>query len=164
MVKNVKWFFVVLVFSSFISLSFVEKENLAEQISVGDVAPRLQLGDEVQPLNLHDGKGKYALLSFCASYDAVSRLNNAALCRLANDNAQVKIISVSFDRYASAFKAAVKKDGLHEEDCFVETEGERSEAFRTYGLENGFKSFLLDENGVVVAENVSAEELSSLAD
>lgn len=164
MVKNVKWFFVVLVFSSFISLSFVEKEDLAEQLSVGDVAPRLQLGNEVQPLNLHAGNGKYTLLSFWASYDAVSRVKNAALCRKASENAQVRMISVSLDRYASAFRAAVKKDGLHAGDCFVETESERSETFRAYGLENGFKSFLLDENGVIVAEDVSVEELSSYLD
>ena len=115
MIKNVKWFFVVLVFSSVISLS----------------------------------------------YDAVSRQNNAALAHLAGETSQVKMISVSFDRYASVFDATVEQDGLTNTRCYVETNGSDSEAFRAFDLRNGFSNYLVDAKGMIVAKNVTPAELAS---
>ena len=39
MVKNVKWFFVVLAISSLISLSFDKKKTLTDELPVGKLAP-----------------------------------------------------------------------------------------------------------------------------
>mgnify|MGYP006988155600 CR=1 FL=1 len=39
MLKNVKWFFVVLVFSSFISLSFDKRKTPTEKLPLGAQAP-----------------------------------------------------------------------------------------------------------------------------
>ena len=39
MIKNVKWFFVVLVFSSLISFSFQKKSVPTEKLALGDKAP-----------------------------------------------------------------------------------------------------------------------------
>ena len=69
MLKNVKWFFVVLVFSSFISLSFDKRKTPTEKLPLGAQAPELVLGKEKQPLSLQAAKGNYILLSFWASYD-----------------------------------------------------------------------------------------------
>ena len=44
MLKNVKWFFVVLVFSSFISLSFDKRKTPTEKLPLGAQAPELVLG------------------------------------------------------------------------------------------------------------------------
>ena len=82
MIKNVKWFFVVLVFSSLISFSFQKKSVPTEKLALGDKAPELVLCNEMQPLNLQDASGNYTLLSFWASYDASSRAQNAALSHL----------------------------------------------------------------------------------
>ena len=51
MLKNVKWFFVVLVFSSFISLSFDKRKTPTEKLPLGAQAPELVLGKEKQPLS-----------------------------------------------------------------------------------------------------------------
>ena len=64
MLKNVKWFFVVLVFSSFISLSFDKRKTPTEKLPLGAQAPELVLGKEKQPLSLQAAKGNYILLSF----------------------------------------------------------------------------------------------------
>ena len=71
-------------------------------------------------------KGKYVLLSFWASYDAQSRMQNASLSNVlrAASNQNVEMVSVSFDEYRSVF-------------------------------------YLLDDNGVIIAKNISAAELSS---
>ena len=164
MIKNVKWFFVVLVFSSLISLSFDKGSVPTEKLLPGDKAPQLSLCEGVQPLNLQADPKGYTLLSFWASYDAVSRQKNAALSHLAGKYDRVRMISVSFDRYASVFRASVRQDGLSDAACFVETMGSDSEAYQAFGLEEGFQNYLLDSRGVIVAKNITAAELASYLD
>lgn len=161
MLKNVKWFFVVLVFSSLISLSFDKRDTPTEKLPVGAQAPELVLGNEKQPLSLQAPKGNYILLSFWASYDATSRTRNAKLHHVVSDDARVKMISISFDRYPSVFRTAVRQDGLSE-NVYQEMDGEGSEIFKSYDLKHGFINCLVDDRGVIVAKNVSPSELASL--
>jgi len=136
-------------------------------LNVGDIAPdfKIQSMSAGQPLaELSDMKGKYVLLSFWASYDAHSRMQNASLSnvlRSASRNENVEMVSVSFDEYQSIFKETVRKDQIVTPTCFVETKGESSGLFKKYRLGRGFTNYLLDENGVIIAKNISAAELSA---
>lgn len=161
MIKNVKWFFVVLVFSSLISLSFNKESVPTEKLTSGDKLPELYLCKEMQSLNLHAPSDGYLLLSFWASYDAESRENNTALAHLAGNSAKVKMVSVSFDHYASVFESVVKQDGLDADACFLETCGTDSELFNQFDLKTGFKNYLIDNRGVIVAKNITPAELVS---
>ena len=163
--KYVKWIFVVLLIGSL--TSFVEKDKPTGGLNVGDIAPdfKIQSMSAGQPLaELSDMKGKYVLLSFWASYDAHSRMQNASLSnvlRSASRNDNVEMVSVSFDEYQSVFKETVRKDQIVTPTCFVETKGESSGLFKKYRLGRGFTNYLLDENGVIIAKNISAAELSA---
>ena len=163
--KYVKWIFVVLLIGSL--TSFVEKDKPTGGLNVGDIAPdfKIQSISAGQPLaELSDMKGKYVLLSFWASYDAHSRMQNASLSnvlRSASRNENVEMVSVSFDEYQSIFKETVRKDQIVTPTCFVETKGESSGLFKKYRLGRGFTNYLLDENGVIIAKNISAAELSA---
>ena len=163
--KYVKWIFVVLLIGSL--TSFVEKDKPTGGLNVGDIAPdfKIQSMSAEQPLaELSDMKGKYVLLSFWASYDAHSRMQNASLSnvlRSASRNENVEMVSVSFDEYQSIFKETVRKDQMVTPTCFVETKGESSGLFKKYRLGRGFTNYLLDENGVIIAKNISAAELSA---
>ena len=163
--KYVKWIFVVLLIGSL--TSFVEKDKPTGGLNVGDIAPdfKIQSMSAGQPLaELSDMKGKYVLLSFWASYDAHSRMQNASLSnvlRSASGNENVEMVSVSFDEYQSIFKETVRKDQIVTPTCFVETKGESSGLFKKYRLGRGFTNYLLDENGVIIAKNISAAELSA---
>jgi peroxiredoxin len=147
--------------------SFVEKDKPTGGLNVGDIAPdfKIQSMSAEQPLaELSDMKGKYVLLSFWASYDAHSRMQNASLSnvlRSASRNENVEMVSVSFDEYQSIFKETVRKDQIVTPTCFVETKGESSGLFKKYRLGRGFTNYLLDENGVIIAKNISAAELSA---
>ena len=154
MLKNVKWFFVVLVFSSFISLSFDKRKTPTEKLTLGAQAPELVLGKEKQPLSLQAAKGNYILLSFWASYDAASRTRNARLHNVVSDDARVEMISISFDRYQSVFNAAVRQDGISD-NVYQEMEGENSEIFKSYDLKHGFINYLVNDRGAIVAKNVT---------
>ena len=163
--KYVKWIFVVLLIGSL--TSFVEKDKPTGGLNVGDIAPdfKIQSMSAGQPLaELSDMKGKYVLLSFWASYDAHSRMQNASLSNVlhsASRNENVEMVSVSFDEYQSIFKETVRKDQIVTPTCFVETKGESSGLFKKYRLGRGFTNYLLDENGVIIAKNISAAELSA---
>ncbi|HBO07274.1 MULTISPECIES: thioredoxin-like domain-containing protein [Bacteroides] len=163
--KYVKWIFVVLLIGSL--TSFVEKDKPTGGLNVGDIAPDFKIQSmfaEQSLAELSDMKGKYVLLSFWASYDAHSRMQNASLSnvlRSASRNENVEMVSVSFDEYQSIFKETVRKDQIVTPTCFVETKGESSGLFKKYRLGRGFTNYLLDENGVIIAKNISAAELSA---
>ena len=82
-------------------------------------------------------KGKYVLLSFWASYDAQSRMQNASLSnalRSASRNQNVEMVSVSFDEYQSIFEETIRKDQIVTPTCFVETKGEYSGSIQEISL------------------------------
>lgn len=162
--KYVKWFFVVLLIGSL--TSFVSKNKPTSGLNVGDMAPDfcIRTSSAEQPVHdLSDLQGRYVLISFWASYDAQSRIRNACLSnvlRLASPK-NVELVSVSFDDYASVFQETVRKDRIVTPVCFVETKGKSSDIFRKYRLNKGFTNYLLDGNGVIVAKDLTAADLSA---
>lgn len=161
MIKNVRSIFVVLVTLSFLFFSFVGKDTPTEGLTIGDKAPEFKICGEKQLVDLKGLKGKYVLLSFWASYDANSRMKNATLSHAISKINNVEMVSVSFDSYKSIFNEAIKKDRISTSNCFVELNGENSEIYQTYRLHKGFKNYLLDENGVIIAKDIHVKELSS---
>lgn len=160
MIKNVSRVFVVLMIS-FISFSFVGKDTPTEGLTIGDKAPEFNICGEKQLVNLKDLRGKYVLLSFWASYDADSRMKNVTLNHVVGKTDNVEMVSVSFDDYKSIFNETIKKDRITTPNCFVELSGNRSDIYKTYRLHKGFKNYLLDENGVIIAKDIEASELLS---
>ena len=161
MTKNVKWIFVALLTVSFALFSFVGKDTPTEGLTIGDKAPALKMDGGKQEVDLKDLKGKYVLLSFWASYDAQSRMQNAALSHAIEKNNKIEMVSVSFDSYRSIFKEAIRKDQIGTKNCFVELDAENSKIYRTYRLHKGFKNYLLDENGVIIDKDINVKKLSS---
>ena len=161
--KYAKWIFVVLLISSL--TSFVEKDKPTGGLNVGDMAPDFKIqtmSAEQSQTELSDLKGKYVLLSFWASYDAQSRMQNASLSNALRSTSQdVEMVSVSFDEYQSVFQETIRKDQIVTPTCFAETKGESSGLFKKYRLNRGFTNYLLDGNGVIIAKNISAAELSA---
>lgn len=161
MIKSVKGVFVVLAIISFTFLSFVGKDTPTEGLTIGDKAPALKIDGEKELIELNELKGKYVLLSFWASYDATSRMHNAALNHAASKADNIEMVSVSFDNYQSIYNETIKKDRITTAHCFVDLNGENSELFQTYRLQKGFKNYLLDEHGVIIAKDINARQLSS---
>jgi len=163
--KYVKWLFVVLLITSL--TSFVGKDKPTGGLNIGDVAPDFNIRTtlENQQLKLKDLKSHYVLINFWASYDAQSRMQNVYLNNATRSSfKKIKFVSVSFDEYQSVFKETVRKDRIVSPICSAETKGESSKIFKDYDLERGFTNYLLDENGVIIAKNISVSQLSSYID
>lgn len=159
----VRWIFVVLVMCSL--TSFIAIGGYNRGLNVGDAAPdfriKAAMGSE-QPadIKLSSLRGRYVLLSFWASYDAPSRMQNKSLNNKINsESLNVELVSVSFDDYQSIFTETVRKDGIIASACFREDREQDSKLFDLYNLNRGFENYLIDEKGVIVAKNITPNEL-----
>lgn len=159
MIKNVKPISFVLVFSSFISFSFVENKKSTEKLVPGDNAPIQVLENNLQKLELHGDDGDYFLLSFWSGSDAKSRMNNAKLCHAIVKHDKIRMVSVSIDENKSIFNVAIKQDGIDSDCCYNEPEGEKSKIFDEFDLKNGFANYLVDNKGKIIAKNISSKDL-----
>ena len=146
-------------------LSFVDKDDIFSGHDVGDKAPQFTLSATMkgeQPLRLKDLKGEYVLLSFWASYDAGSRMKNVQLSKTIErmPEQKVKMVSVSFDKYQSVFSETIKMDKIDPATSFVELTGEKSPLYKQFRLKQGFKNYLLNPEGVIIAKDVKPEEIA----
>ena len=127
-----------------------KKAKLTEGVNPGDLAPRIL--------------GRYTLLNFWAAYDAESRARNVQLANEVNKFGPDKIAmcSISMDEKESIFTETVKIDKLDLSTQFHEGLGKESELYKKYDLRKGFKTFLINDEGVIIAANVTPEKLTEI--
>ena len=104
------------------------------------------------------------MINFWAAYDAESRARNIRLWNEVNKwnatSGNLAMYSISLDEKTSVFEATVATDKLNGTNQLHEKEGRQSDVFRKYKLEKGLRNFLIDENGVIIAANVTPEKLT----
>lgn len=159
--RYVKWIGVIL---SIMWFSFVDKDSIFSGYGVGDKAPLFTLSttnEEGHTLALSELKGEYVLLSFWASYDADSRMKNVQLSKaIANvPEANIKMISISFDEFRSVYSETIKMDQIDPTMSFVETKGEKSSLYKQYRLKKGFRNYLLNPEGIIIAKDVNPHDI-----
>ena len=107
-------------------------------------------------------QGNLVLVSFWASYDASSRIQNATLSHVIGKAAnRIKMVSVSFDDYESIFKEAIKQDNISSENCCLVRIDRSSELYKTYKIGKGFRNYLLNEKGEIVAKDITPSQLKA---
>ena len=141
-----------------------KKAKLTEGVNPGDLAPRIEsLGNDAKA-SFHNQLGRYTLLNFWAAYDAESRARNVQLANEVNKFGPDKIAmcSISMDEKESIFTETVKIDKLDLSTQFHEGLGKESELYKKYDLRKGFKTFLINDEGVIIAANVTPEKLTEI--
>lgn len=138
--------------------------GLSEGINPGNLIPDFKIGDDSDGgFRLSAFKGQKVLISLWAAYDADSHMKNVLLRnKLKKENHDVQMISISFDKSRAIFEKTLLVDGITNEFQYVDTKGSASEIFSRCQLDKGFSNYLIDENGVIVAKNVSPDTLKSL--
>jgi hypothetical protein len=142
--------------TAFLMISAGTKEiKFTEGIQPGNLAPEIKM-QEVK----FKGNG-YVLMQFWAAYDPQSRVENTkmhhVISQLELENLQ--LVSISLDENLSVFQGIIKTDHLDESTQFNEPAGRNSAIFKQYRLKAGFNNWLIDSNGVIVAKNVSPNEI-----
>jgi peroxiredoxin len=130
----------------------------------GETIPDIVLtglnGDQVR---LNEYKGRKVVVNFWASYDAQSRATNVKLYNYIKMNdIDVSFVSISLDENSNVAKRTWTMDNLETISQFCEIEGSASALYRDFKLNRGFRSYLIDEEGVIVAMNITPEDLGIL--
>jgi hypothetical protein len=147
-----------------LNMSAAPKDVRSEGLSPGDLAPRIEsLGNE-RDFNFQNQSTCYTLVNFWAAYDAESRMRNIKLTneaeRLGAD--RIAMCSISMDESSSVFSETVRMDNLSPKMQFHVAEGKNSKLYKKYNLKKGFSNYLIDEEGVIVAKNISPEGLKQM--
>lgn len=148
---------IVLIISSYTTRT----SGSSEGIYPGNFIPKLKIEEESgKSLNLEHLKGVKVLINFWAAYDAESHLTNTLLWNtLKKEEYPVVMLSVSFDESKSVYKNTLRMDQIDERYQFHEAKGEDSQIYKQYQLEKGFKNYLIDENGKILAMNLTPNDL-----
>jgi len=138
--------------------------KLNKQPKIGDEFADFKMKDQNgKALKLSDLKGKTVLLDFWASWCAPCRKENPNLVRIYKKFKPkgFEIFAVSLDEKKNKWLDAIKNDRLdwyHVNDL----KGNGNHAALLYGVEGVPDSFLIDENGIIVARDLRGKELEQL--
>ncbi len=141
-----------------------KKAKLTEGINPGDLAPRIEFLEMGHQSSFQNQSRRYTLLNFWAAYDAESRARNVQLANEVNkfSPTEIAMCSISMDEKESIFAETVKIDKLDLSTQFHEGQGKESELYKKYDLKDGFKNFLIDNKGVIIAANITPEKLTEI--
>ena len=140
----------------------VEKASLTSGYQPGYLAPKIEIPDNNQFIDFSVQPGHYTLVNFWAVYDAASRVRNVQLWNQmsALDSTKITLYSISLDERTSVYTETLKTDKLEATNQLHDRQGTKSPLFKKYGLQRGFRNFLIDDKGVIVAVNVTPEQLA----
>ena len=128
----------------------------------GSTAPEFSFDAGLkEEMKLSDLRGEYVLLNFWSSSDAESRIATSDYEKAVSElgEGKFRFVSMNFDRSEKVFNEIVGIDNLNKEIQHYASGSEAEEIIRLYDLSDGFKSFLIDRDGRIIAVNPSIEVL-----
>ncbi|UZO79864.1 AhpC/TSA family protein [Aquimarina sp. ERC-38] len=113
-------------------------------------------------LTLHDNLGKITILDFWASWCRPCRIENPNVVRIYNKyhDKGLNIVGVSLDRKKEQWISAIDQDNL-EWNHVSNLQFWQDPIAKTYGVRSIPATFILDENGKVIAKNLRGPALES---
>ena len=145
---------VVLVFTS-------SRTTISNDSRVGTKASNFSIGNEENVVELEQYRGKFVVLNMWTSADAVTRLENIELNKIARNNPQIVHMGVNFDRSKALFREVVSLDSLAVSSQFFCEIQDRPSFEKRWGSIDKPCTFLINGKGVIVAVNPTIEEIET---
>lgn len=144
-----------------LSSGSVKKSTPSSGYYPGNAIPDMEFTDlEGNHRNLHDYKGIKVVVNFWATYDAQSRVNNVQLYNyLNNSGVNVEFVSVVYDQKRNVVKKTLMMDRLEKISQIYKIERDGRKSYWDSNKREKFRNYLIDENGVIIAMNVTPEDL-----
>jgi thiol-disulfide isomerase/thioredoxin len=146
----------------------IEKVKMLQKVSLGKIAPEFSAKNpDGEFISLIDVKGKYTLIDFWAAWCRPCRAENPNLLEAYNKyhSKGFEIISVSLDgrrgktEGKKAWTEAIEKDGIGSWPHVSNLNYFNGPIAKGYGVTSIPSSFLIDENGKIIAKNLRGEAL-----
>ena len=148
----------------------IEKVKMLQKVSLGKIAPEFNAKNpDGEIVSLSDVKGKYTLIDFWAAWCGPCRKENPNLLEAYNNfnSKGFDIISISLDgrrgktEGKKAWIDAIDKDGIGAWYHISNLDYFKCEIANTYGVTSIPSSFLIDENGKIIAKNLRGKALQN---
>ena len=148
----------------------IEKVKMLQKVSLGKIAPEFNAKNpDGEIVSLSDVKGKYTLIDFWAAWCRPCRAENPNLLEAYNNfnSKGFDIISISLDgrrgktEGKKAWIDAIDKDGIGAWYHISNLDYFKCEIANTYGVTSIPSSFLIDENGKIIAKNLRGKALQN---
>ena len=133
----------------------------AKEIRVGGKYANFTLPDiEGKNVSLSDYKGKYVLLDFWGSWCAPCRRENINLVKTYNEfkDKGFDILGVSNETKREEWVGAIQQDNIVWKNV-SDLKGDRNNAVLIYGIYYYPANFLIDPNGIIIAQDLRGEAL-----
>ncbi|MGB0838866.1 MAG: TlpA family protein disulfide reductase, partial [Chitinophagales bacterium] len=142
------------------ALTFPDLQGSMLKQKAPDIVLRNQQG-AAYPLSAL--KGKTTLVYFWATWSGPARENHTDLNKIhaKYGKSAFDIYGVAFEKDVNRWEKAVQDDQLEWNNHLIDTKGTESSVLEKYKVKYLPAMFLLDENGTVVAENLTYEQLDA---
>lgn len=131
---------------------------------IGHDAPTLVVERADSAASLQELRGKRVILSFWSAADAQSRLEQHRIAQLVKNSASrhkdFEVLSVNFDRSTRLMNEIIKSDNLDKSSQYHVGNAEQATAVaEAFQLQNGLRTFIIDERGRVTCADPTEEQL-----